>query len=511
MTASWKPNRDARGRFTFGRKDADQITDLNDQSVRDKRLDDLMNNGYVPAVTIKSSLTPRTSSDRRDWWDKSFASAEYSHEEGEYPQMPDDNTPGMHGGQSLSGNRRTHRMAYHGEDVTLRMPSATAIKRFAKENNGGTLDVPVSAETENGIVQGWVRVTPGEGGAWSAKALGTNGDTEVNLSEGVRAILESRRPSMALAEAGSLIERRKKHEATEGAEIKPLPKSSWVKGAGYDDATQTLTVDLNGKPYSYKSDRAAFDRLMNSDSPGRDYNAHIKAVAERVGSTQCPKCSRFTSDATAHRCPVKEKDRDITSHENDAAKARAERVLGGAGRASKARPVSAVDHQRAAWRKAAQDGSLDKGSKHEWAGAGVKRGFTTEGEMAKQIDKFANTSDPNTLRVEGITASDSDAFLKAMPMKNRQYRHGDGPTNQNLLASVRRSEGALQAAGTVTPPSSPNEKVELNGVYVLDNNVTDQSQAAWKAASYGLNAQSFPKVIEQRTAPDGRNAWYMEW
>ena len=89
--------------------------------------------------------------------------------------MPDDFTPKKTAGQSLSGHRRTHRMAYsdHAGGFTLRMPSATSIKAFEKET-GGTFDVPVSARDAAGrTVAGWVRVTRHRGG-WAAPRSATS-------------------------------------------------------------------------------------------------------------------------------------------------------------------------------------------------------------------------------------------------------------------------------------------------------------------------------------------------
>ena len=76
-------------------------------------------------------------------------------------------------GQSLSGHRRTHRMAYSNRagGFTLRMPSATSIKTFEKDT-GGTFDVPVSARDAAGrTVSGCVRVTRHRGG-WASTPVG---------------------------------------------------------------------------------------------------------------------------------------------------------------------------------------------------------------------------------------------------------------------------------------------------------------------------------------------------
>lgn len=88
--------------------------------------------GYAPPASLPAGLPPASTAYRREWCDNSFALGEYGNARGDY-QMPDDFTPQMTVGRSLEGNRRTHRMCYRGAGVTLRMPSVTAIKRYAAQ------------------------------------------------------------------------------------------------------------------------------------------------------------------------------------------------------------------------------------------------------------------------------------------------------------------------------------------------------------------------------------------
>ncbi len=115
--------------------------------------------GSVPASTVESATNPRFTDGIDIWWEQHYERMEQPAGGGTFQVMPDDYTPAMTGGKSLDGNRRTHRIRYSGAGVELRMPSATAIKRFSAENGKRTFDVPVEIEHEGGKVSGFVRVT----------------------------------------------------------------------------------------------------------------------------------------------------------------------------------------------------------------------------------------------------------------------------------------------------------------------------------------------------------------
>ncbi len=70
-------------------------------------------------------------------------------------------TPAMTSGKSLDGSHRSHRIQYSGNGVELRMPSATAIKRFSAENGKRTFDVPVEIEHGGGKTSKFQYVTDG--------------------------------------------------------------------------------------------------------------------------------------------------------------------------------------------------------------------------------------------------------------------------------------------------------------------------------------------------------------
>jgi hypothetical protein len=282
-----------------------------------------ISNGYVPPLAHSYATDPGSSAHRREWWDKSFLAAEYGDAKGEYPHMPDDYTPSHGLGNSIEGNRRTHRMAYRGAGVTLRMPSATSIKAFAKETPGHTFDVPVSATHPNGQVAGWVRVTVASDGSWATRGLGFSGADAAYVSEAVQCVLSSRRPSRALAETGDILERRRERAAHIGAKATPVV-SGWVRSVGYDKATSTMVMTTAANQYGYRVPSHIYQDLATSKTPGKVFNQSIKGKAARIEVDQCPKCSRFTADGATHRCPPKESSRSAPTHSNLLARQRAE-------------------------------------------------------------------------------------------------------------------------------------------------------------------------------------------
>jgi hypothetical protein len=262
--------------------------------------------GYVPAIAHSYVTSPGSSAHRQEWWDKSFVAAEYGdHQAGEYPHMPDDYTPSHGRGRSLDGHRRTHRMAYRGAGVTLRMPSATAIKAFAKETPGHTFDIPVSATHPEGQVAGWVRVTVDSDGNWATRGLGFDPADAAYVSESVQCVLSARRPSRALAETGDILERRRERAAHIGARTTPVV-SGWVRAVGFDKSTSTMVMTTAAHQYGFQVPSSIYQELAASDAPGQVFNQKVKGRAVRIEVNQCPKCSRFTADGTSHRCPPKE-------------------------------------------------------------------------------------------------------------------------------------------------------------------------------------------------------------
>lgn len=287
-------------------REANEREELREQSRASiqRRADLLRAEGYADAQATPDPFDPETTKHRPEWWAHSFAHAEQA-KGGGYDIMPDDYTPGMTEGRALSGNRRTHRIKYEGAGVQLRMPSATSIRKYAKELKGRTFDVPVEANTPAGTVMGHVRITPGPNGTWSVSGVRMPDGRNEYVSEAVQAILEDRRPSLALAQTQDLLERRRERLFAAGTKQSP-PKyaSTFIEGVGYNQYSAEMTFNLSGRQYGYKVPPEVAKNMLTSSNPGRAYAALIKGKRRRFDVVECPKCRRFINEDTAdmHQC-----------------------------------------------------------------------------------------------------------------------------------------------------------------------------------------------------------------
>jgi len=278
----------------------------------DQRCAALERQGFLPFATAPNLVNPRSTAHRAAWWDQHMAAAEYGAPEGGYLQMPDDWTPSRHGGQSITGLRRTHRMAYSGGGVAIRMPSAAAIRSFAQAEvpgkvAGDTFDVPVTADFPGGEVSGWVRVVPGNDGTWATQGLGFTHQQSAYVAEAVQCVLEARHPTMALRQAGDLLERRRQRAAQLGVKAEQV-RSSWINAVGYDQNTGTMIVAAgkdtgHERQYGYAVTPETFLRVKDSPAPGKLFNRFIRGQAPRVEVTACGKCGRYSASPAGHRCP----------------------------------------------------------------------------------------------------------------------------------------------------------------------------------------------------------------
>jgi len=243
----------------------------------------LVKQGYAAASTGVALGDVRDRKPIDAWWEQNAVLGEFAPAGANtFALMPDDYTPAMTGGKSTEGNRRTHRVLYEGAGVAMRMPSATAMKRFSQENGGRTFDVPVSVEIDGQQVAGHVRVTRNGANEWGVSAAAFPGDKAERVSEAVSAVLESRRPSVALSQVDDLIERRRSRLAQAGAKIVPV-RSSFIEGIGYNEHGNELFVTMsNGSSYAYHAPKDVYHAVVNSESPGKAYNDYVKRSADLV-------------------------------------------------------------------------------------------------------------------------------------------------------------------------------------------------------------------------------------
>lgn len=279
---------------------------------RPQRVESLRGGQYVAAVAVRGGDDPRSTRLRKEWWDTHFVAAEYSGDEIDYPQMPDDFTPRRTGGRALSGNRRTHRMSYRtaGDKFAIRMPSATSVKAFEAEGNG-TFDIPVSAADRNGnSISGWARVTR-SGTDWNATALGDFGEkTGAQVGEAVASVLEARRPSQALKNIDDLLTAHRERKTSHGQMMSQV-QSSFISSVGFDEESSTMAVRMSDRLYGYHVSAADYRATVASSSPGATYGKLIKG-SQRVGVERCPDCGRFSPSEVAHTCPITHRARPET-------------------------------------------------------------------------------------------------------------------------------------------------------------------------------------------------------
>ena len=516
------------------------------------RQEELAAGGYVSAVSIRALDDPRRTALRQQWWDSHFATAEYQAPGagGEYQQMPDDNTPARSGGQALSGNRRTHRVAYSGAGVTIRMPSATAIRRFEADSGGQTFDVPVSYLTDTGESHsGWVRVTR-SGNDWAATGLGFGADAQIEVSEAVSAIMEARRPTRSLREVGNLLAHRKDRTALAGAEMVNLNTSTWISGVSYDDATGVMgmTTRTAGRAYGYQVPRATFEAVAKAHSPGAVYNRLIKSQpdVDRVPVKRCGQCGRFFAATDSHTCPLLHHaaPADVSAH-NAAARLRASGtapVAPADAPAPQVRPqatqqVLAVQPQSSAPARAETNIDVRARLRGQWSQHprrvaplyGDHYGWTASEEVTSAIGAHSSSrfvprsysdgrvnGDDGIIRFAGAGAAFSRSLYGNIPASAATDRHHQGPSVRLAMSAAARHPGVVEVGGYVVGPSRQDERISVDEVYLFDDAPTSPLQA-WTAAQgqyqIGDASTRLPTNVTQVQAPwrPGEKAWKFSW
>lgn len=288
-----------------------QLEEPQPQSFLARKRAALLARGFVPATPGPSTAgSPRRAGDAQPWWMDAFARAEVRTDGKAYPMIPDDYTPSQGAGRSLSNKRRTYRKLYQSGEIAIRMPSATAVRRFSEELGNGTFDIPVSAEGPAGNpISGHVRVTQHADGRWTTTAINMPPNAQEKVAEAVAAILEARRPTFALTQAeqaGGLIARARERRAGAGAAMVSNERSSWIESTGYNDETGEMVLNLQGRHYGYQVPRGVYDYVVSAPSPGAAYNSLVKGRYDSHGVDRCADCGRCyrAGTATVHRCPT---------------------------------------------------------------------------------------------------------------------------------------------------------------------------------------------------------------
>ncbi|MGW8431210.1 hypothetical protein ACWGJ9_08800 [Curtobacterium citreum] len=297
-------------------------------SLISSRRDALEHASFVTAQSTEAA-GKQGDANREEWWRRSFGNAEWR-DGVTHPKMPDDFTPSKSAGTALNGSRRTSRRWYKGADIAVRMPSVSAIKRYSASIDGATFDLPVqvaNAAGDDGI-QGWVRVTQ-HGEQWSVSGLGMNAADSAGMSEAVRALLESRTPTVELSTVDDLRKRYRDRVRAEGTQMETVASSGFIDGVAFNAKAETLTLSMNGRHYSYPATEEVYQALKNSRSPGKVFNTLIKGRPAARRLTSCDDCNRIYAPGAEHRCPTRHKAPQVEASAWDRLARRGARVLTG--------------------------------------------------------------------------------------------------------------------------------------------------------------------------------------
>lgn len=487
-----------------------------DSDVMDSRYASLLDDGFVPALATAATEDPAFTDKREQWWDNHFIASEYRPGEGGYPQMPDDFTPSGTDGAALSGKRRTHRMKYESSELTIRMPSATSVRRYAKETGTITFDVPVSAAVGDRTVSGWVRVSSNGAGGWSSVGMGFSDDEQV--AEAVSAVLESRNPSVGLSRAGDLIARHRARAKAEGGQMTDV-QSSWMESVGYDPENQIMAMRTSkGDLYGHVVSAARYETVANATSPGAEYNRLIKGHA-RVEITNCGRCGRFHAVAAAHRCPAKVvPPAPPGSKLNVAARDRAREALARRTRKTSPAPAPAQSVDVAASfaaDRAARMANVGRTGAPGWTQdkvAGAIAPFTDSNHVPDAWDGTSNGA-TGTYRYAGLGQSQAATLLGSMTRRQLSDRHHMGPRLGAILATAAKHPD-VEVSGYVVGPRRDDERMAADGVFLRDESIGSAADAMTALRDrYGLvDAEASPDHVELVDVPwSGRKAWHVRW
>ncbi len=271
------------------------------------RRDALRGAGFVPAIA--GDLVAGAEKNSETWWNTAAIRAEYSGDDrAGYAQLPEDFSA-RNKENGYRGNRRLSRRKYTAPGgVEVTMPSVNTIKAFARVNDYETVDIPVSASTPNGDVQGWVRVTKNGPGQWTVSGLGMDPKVNSYVSETVNALLESRTVSGAFAGLDDIRQSRVERFSKIGVAMSSVEGAPMVLSAvGYNAASKMLAMKLGSRITGWEATREEFDALRTNSKPGAVFQRLFKSKKQGVSLEQCPNCSRYSANLADHRCPPQHK------------------------------------------------------------------------------------------------------------------------------------------------------------------------------------------------------------
>ena len=221
--------------------------------------------------------------------------------------------------QSGRDSGPVRRRTYQGKDYSITMPSNAAVHRFARQveeqtgDPGRPFEMPIEYTTKGGrSVMTAVRVTR-NGRRFEVQMPSDFPESKkAQVSESLRANLESRKPSVSTESARSLVKRYRERAARSGVETRAVA-SSFIKEIGYNPESQRAMVIMQkgSKPtpngaYEYKLSPEEWRTFVEHESVGKGYHAAVrKRGHESLGAVaQCEKCRRYYGAALEHECPT---------------------------------------------------------------------------------------------------------------------------------------------------------------------------------------------------------------
>ena len=211
---------------------------------------------------------------------------------------------------------RPKRRTYTGDDYSLTMPSHASVRRFAGQVEARTGDetrpfeMPIEYTGPDGeTTMSAVRVSK-KGRSFDVQ-MPSDFDPErkAQVSESVRATLESRRPTLTREHTAQLVVSYRHRAAGSGVETRQAA-SSWIKEMGYNAEAQQATIVMaptRNNPtgaYVYDMDPDTWGRMSRAGSASKAYNTYIRKQgnASVDVATQCDNCGRYYGSATEHAC-----------------------------------------------------------------------------------------------------------------------------------------------------------------------------------------------------------------
>jgi len=211
---------------------------------------------------------------------------------------------------------RPQRRTYTGDDYAVTMPSHASVRRFAgqvAEHTGDEarpFEMPIEYTGPDGdSVMSAVRVSKRGRSYEVTMPSGFDPERKAEVSESVRATLESRRPTLTREHTAQLVATYRHRAAGTGVDTRRAA-STWIKEMGYNAEAQQATIVMQPSKanptgaYVYDMDPDTWGRVAASSSVGKAYNRYVR----RAGNTsvdvavQCQDCGRYYGSATEHAC-----------------------------------------------------------------------------------------------------------------------------------------------------------------------------------------------------------------